>query len=51
MGSEMCIRDRNIEKEVRRFVRGLKGKYSITLEEMDELYKKLIERVKNYGTS
>jgi len=42
---------KNIEREVRRFVRGLKGKYSITLEEMDELYKKLIERVRNYGTS
>ena len=42
---------KNIEREVRRFVRGLKGRYSITLEEMDELYKKLIERVKNYGTS
>jgi len=42
---------KNIEREVRRFVRGLKGRYSITLEEMDELYKKLIERVRNYGTS
>jgi len=43
--------EKNVEREVRRFVRGLKGKYSITLEEMDDLYKKLIERVKNYGTS
>ena len=43
--------EKNVEREVRRFVRGLKGKYSMTLEEMDELYKKLIERVKNYGTS
>ena len=43
--------EKNVEREVRRFVRGLKGKYSMTLEEMDELYKKLIERVKNYGIS
>ncbi len=43
--------EKNVEREVRRFVRGFKGKYSMTLEEMDQLYKKLIERVKNYGTS
>ena len=42
--------EKNVEREVRRFVRRLKGRYSITLEEMDDLYKKLIERVKNYGT-
>jgi type I restriction enzyme R subunit len=40
---------KDIEREVRRFTRGLKGRYSITMEEMDKLYKKLIERVKNYG--
>jgi hypothetical protein len=43
--------EKNVEREVRRFTRMLKGKYSMTLEEMDELYKKLIEKVKNYGTS
>jgi len=43
--------EKSVEREVRRFVRGLKGKYSMTLKEMDELYKKLIDRVKNYGTS
>ena len=42
--------EKNVEKEVRRFVRRLKGKYRMTLEEMDELYKKIIERIKNYGT-
>jgi len=41
---------KNVEREVRRFVRKLKGKYKISLEEMNELYNKLIERVKNYGT-
>ncbi len=43
--------EKNVEREVRRFTRILKGKYNMTFEEMDELYKKLIERVKNYGTS
>jgi len=43
--------EKNVGRQVRRFVRGLKGRYSITLKEMDDLYKKLIERVKNYGTS
>jgi type I restriction enzyme R subunit len=43
--------EKNVARETRRFVRGLKGRYRLTLEEMDKLYKKLIERVKNYGTS
>jgi len=43
--------EKNIEREVRRFTRMLKGKYNMTLEEMDELYRNLIERIKNYGTS
>ena len=42
--------EKNVEKEVRKFVRGIKRKYGITLEEMDELFLKLIERIKNYGT-
>ena len=42
--------EKNVEKEVRKFVRGIKRKYGITLEEMDELFVKLIERIKNYGT-
>ena len=41
--------EKNVEREVRKFARMLKGKYNMTLEEMDELYKSLIERVKNYG--
>ena len=45
------VLEKNVEREVRRFTRMLKGKYNITLKEMDELYKRLIERVKNYGTS
>jgi|Deesub1362A_J573_1020465.scaffolds.fasta_scaffold01719_2 type I restriction enzyme R subunit len=41
--------EKKVEREVRKFARMLKGKYNMTLEEMDELYKRLIERVKNYG--
>jgi type I restriction enzyme R subunit len=41
--------EKNVEREVRKFTRGLKRRYVITLEEMDELYKKLIEQIKNYG--
>jgi len=40
---------KNVEREVRKFTRTLKGKYNMTWEEMDQLYKKLIERVKNYA--
>ncbi len=42
---------KDIEREVRRFVRGLKGKYNLSFEEMNDLYEKLIENVKNYGAS
>jgi type I restriction enzyme R subunit len=42
--------EKRVEREVRKFSRRLKRKYGITLEEMDELYKKLIEQIKNYGT-
>ena len=41
--------EKNVEREVRKFTRSLKRRYSITLEEMDKLYKKLIEQIKNYG--
>ncbi|MDO8885964.1 HsdR family type I site-specific deoxyribonuclease [Candidatus Oleimmundimicrobium sp.] len=42
---------KEVEREVRRFVRGLKRKYKLSLEEMDNLYGKLIESVENYGAS
>ncbi|MBN1384820.1 MAG: HsdR family type I site-specific deoxyribonuclease [Elusimicrobia bacterium] len=41
--------EKRVEREVRKFSRKLKRKYGITLEEMDKLYKKLIEQIKNYG--
>ena len=40
---------KEVEREVRRFVRGLKGKYNLSLNEMNILHEELIESVKNYG--
>ncbi len=39
-----------VEREVRRFVRGIKGRYNLSLSEMNTLYERLIENVRNYGT-
>jgi len=38
-----------VERKVRRFVRKFKSKYSLSLEDIDMLYNKLMESVKNYG--
>lgn len=42
---------KEVEREVRRFVRGLKRKHKLSLREMNDLYGKLIESVENYGAS
>jgi type I restriction enzyme, R subunit len=42
--------EKRVEREVRRFLRKLKRKYGISLEEMDELYKKFMEQIKIYGS-
>ncbi len=42
---------KEVEREARRFVRGLKRIHSLSLDEMDDLYEKLMENVKNYGVS
>ncbi|MBI2485808.1 MAG: HsdR family type I site-specific deoxyribonuclease [Deltaproteobacteria bacterium] len=41
---------KDIEREVRRFVRGFKKKYLFSLDDINSLYEKLIENIKNYGT-
>lgn len=41
--------EKRVEREVRKFARKLKRKYELTLEEIDELYKKFMEQIKNYG--
>jgi len=40
---------KGVEREVRRFVRRIKTRYNLSFEEMDVLYKRLIDSVKNYG--
>ncbi|MGB9628678.1 MAG: HsdR family type I site-specific deoxyribonuclease, partial [Thermodesulfobacteriota bacterium] len=42
---------KEVEREIRRFVRGMKGKYGLTLDDMNDLHTKLLESVKNYGTT
>ena len=41
---------KEVEREVRRFVRGLKSKYKLSFEEMNKLHNTLVEYIKNYGT-
>lgn len=41
---------KEVERGVRRFSRGVKNRYGLSLEEMNDLYEKLIESVRNYGT-
>jgi len=41
---------KGVERDVRRFVRGFKTKYNLSLEDIDNLYNKLIDDIMNYGT-
>ncbi len=43
--------EKSVEREVRRFIRGFKGEYKLTLDEINELHKKFIDRIKNYGAT
>ena len=40
---------KDVEREMRRFIRGIKSEYNLTLEDMDELHENLMKSVKNYG--
>lgn len=42
---------KDIEKELRKFVRGLKRKTNISFDEMNKVYETLIENIKNYGAT
>lgn len=42
---------KEVERVIRRFVRGIKGDFKLSLDEMNDLHEKLIESVKNYGTA
>lgn len=41
---------KEVEREVRRFVRGIKSRYGLSFEEMNKLHNKLVDCIKNYGT-
>jgi len=41
---------KEVEREIRRFSRGLKRAHELTLPEIDEIHEKLFDSVKNYGT-
>ena len=40
---------KEVEREVRRFVRALKKQHNLSLGQMNELHRRLLESVKNYG--
>ncbi|MGQ9571230.1 MAG: HsdR family type I site-specific deoxyribonuclease, partial [Thermodesulfovibrionales bacterium] len=42
---------KEVERKIRRFVRGIKAKYNLSLDEMNDLHQKLTESVKNYRTA
>ncbi|HPD60955.1 MAG TPA: HsdR family type I site-specific deoxyribonuclease, partial [Thermodesulfobacteriota bacterium] len=42
---------KEVEREIRKFARGIKGRYNLSLEEMNTLHDKLFENVKAYGTA
>jgi type I restriction enzyme R subunit len=39
------------EREIRKFVRGIKARYNLSFDEMNDLHEKLMEDIKNYGTT
>lgn len=41
---------KDVEREVRRFVRGIKSRYRLSFEEMNILHNKLVDCIKKYGT-
>ncbi|OYD16055.1 hypothetical protein CH333_04460 [candidate division WOR-3 bacterium JGI_Cruoil_03_44_89] len=47
--TQVTIR-KSIERKVRRFVRGFRTKYNLSLTDIDLLHKKLIDSVVNYGS-
>ena len=47
--TQMSVK-KGVEREIRRFTRGLKGRFSLSLDEMNNLHEKLMESVRNYGT-
>lgn len=47
--SQTTVR-KDVERRIRRFVRGLKREHDLSLQEMNNLHNRLIESLRNYGT-
>jgi len=47
---QQATAQKEVERDIRSFVRKLKGKFGLSFKEMDALHKKLADNVKNYGT-
>jgi len=47
---QQATAQKEVERDIRSFVRKLKGKFGLSFEEMNALHKKLADNVKNYGS-
>jgi type I restriction enzyme R subunit len=47
---QQATAQKEVERDIRSFVRKLKGKFGLSFDEMNALHKKLADNVKNYGT-
>lgn len=47
---QQATAQKEVEREIRRFVRKLKGKFGLSFDEMNRLHSKLADKVKNYGS-
>jgi len=47
---QQATAQKEVERDIRSFVRKLKGKFGLSFDEMNALHKKLTDNVKNYGT-
>ena len=41
---------KDVEREIRKFIRTVKGRYHLTFDEMNRLHEKIMENVTSYGT-
>lgn len=47
---QQATTQKEVEREIQSFVRKLKGKFGLSLGEMDALHRKLVDNMKNYGS-
>jgi type I restriction enzyme R subunit len=48
--TQQATAQKEVERDIRSFLRKLKGKFGLSFDEMNALHKKLADNVKNYGT-